>query len=207
MVSYKYIAPGSSLYPCPLFSPPHRPLARIIMCDEPAFHSAHFSQGVRDTQITGASHRYRIVSGSSGEGGGWGGYPINGDRRCYSWNQRSVPAMGFAWSSAELNHPPCVTLVLGLFRTWKYRAGLGSGTVRVYYSVGSVVWMGLWCGLEGAVQWGGCGMCSLFDRHSWVKGGGMLGRGYLHGRGGMVLEISWLAVLGGRMIIIWDVLP
>ena len=75
MVSYlyKYIAPGSSLYPCPLFSPPHRPLARIIMCDEPAFHSAHFSQGVRDTQITGASHRYRIVSGSSGEGGGWGG--------------------------------------------------------------------------------------------------------------------------------------
>lgn len=148
----RYIAPYSSLYPCLYFpTPPHRSLARI-MCDEPAFH--RLSQGVRDNQITGASHRYRIVSSSSGEGGG-----------------RDTPstAIGDAilrikdlsrlWGLLEVQLNSITrrhTLDLGLFRTWKNRAGFGS--VGVYSSVGSVcldgvvVWIGrcgaMWCGMQ-----------------------------------------------------------
>lgn len=94
----------------------------------------------------------------------------------------------------------CLTLDLGLFRTWKNRAGFGS--VGVYCSVGSVVWMGLWCELEGAVQ---CSVvCSLFDRHCRVKGGGCLARDSCMG---VALGVSLFAVLKAREVITWDVLP
>jgi len=118
------------------------------MCNEPAFHP--LLQGVRDNQITGALHRYRIVSSSSGEG-------EEGDIPSTAIGDTilGIKDLSRLWGLLEVQLNS-ITRVLPW--TWVYselgknRAGFGS--VGVYCSVGSVVWMGLWCGLEGAMQCG-----------------------------------------------------